>query len=117
MINSVIRISKIELPLWVRPYDFVLIVSLLVGLGIWLITGIPILPVRPWVLNNLWFFTKLLIIGLIALWIFRWIIAVLKHRRADRRIRRIMFNRHFGWRPLVRAFRWMVSVEIIIILL
>jgi hypothetical protein len=114
MVKNVFRTSKFELPSWIRPYDFILIVALLGGMGIWLITGIPILPVRPWAGRNLWLFAKLIIIGLIALWIFRWIFAVLRQRRADRRIRQITFNRHFGWRTLIRALRWMVSVEIII---
>jgi hypothetical protein len=48
------------------------------------------------------------------MWISSWILAVLRHRRADRRIRRIMFKWHFGWQTLVRAFRWMISVEIVI---
>jgi len=105
--------NKILLSL-VRPYDITLFAAILVGLVIWVTTGIPVLPIRPWMVNNFLFIAKFLVLALIAMWISRWILAVLKHRRADRRIRRIMFKWHFGWQTLVRAFRWMISVEIVI---
>lgn len=114
MIESALPAEKMELPSWIRPHDYVLIIAIAVGLVIWLTTGIPVIPIRPWMAANSLFISKLLVLGLIAVWIARWLTAVWRHRRADRRLRAIMFKRHFGWRTLARALRWIVSFEIVI---
>ncbi|MGD8764441.1 MAG: phosphatase PAP2 family protein [Desulfobacteraceae bacterium] len=114
IIEDTFQNKKKSLLSLIRPYDFILILTILVGLIIWVTTGIPILPLRPWMVSNSLFIAKILVAGLIAMWISRWILAVWRHRRADRRIRRMIFNRHFGWRTLAEAFRWLASVEIII---
>lgn len=59
MIESTFRNQKMGLPSWIRPSDFVLIIAILVGLVIWVTTGIPVLPIRPWMVNNFLFIAKL----------------------------------------------------------
>jgi len=87
-------------------YDPVVGIAVLISVVLWVWTGIPLLPVRPWAVDHLWQYARILAVGLSVLCLGRFLVGVPETRRA-------VLRRHFGWRTLLRAFRWLVALEIV----
>jgi len=99
---------------WVRPYDYILVASVTLTLFLWAVTGIPLSPFRPWltgtVQRNLFYiFACVVLIAFV-----RSVMYVARGGRFRRRFLDATLVRHFGWRPLFGALRYIVLCSIVL---
>lgn len=94
---------------WVRPYDRVLVAALIVSTVLWAATGIPLLPVRPWIWGHLGGIVPYLFVGLVFLSGARLGAQVLRCGGVSPRRARAVFRRHFGTERLACIGRYLVA--------
>ena len=99
---------------WVCRYDYILIGSVALTLALWVATGIPLTPLRPWIgqmlrSNALWTVACLVILAGAQ---------VVRHLTRFRRLQRrpvvSILARYLGGATLFRAVRYIVSLAIVL---
>lgn len=96
-----------------RPHEWVALAAVLVCVALWLATGVPLLPVRPWLFEHALELTEFLLPALMVLLIVRLARRARRRGRADARLTRVTFAQHFGPRLIARYARYILSVQLV----
>jgi hypothetical protein len=98
---------------WVKPYDYVLVGSIAWALLLWAVTGIPLTPIRPWMLPKCLLTGWFLGAAIILIAVTRFGLQVARTKRLHKRRLRAWWARHFGARSIVAGVRYVITLTIV----
>ena len=98
---------------WMRPHDWVALFAVSFSLTLWATTGIPLLPLRPWSVAQVYEISQFLVLGLAVLMALRFAVRIRRRHRADLRLARVLSARHFGREPMVAGLRLILAVQLV----
>jgi len=90
-----------------------LIIAVIMALTIWIATGIPITPVRPWLPAHLLQISLFLMFGAFGLLIVRSAGRIARGRRIGKRRARVLIARHVGFRTIARMLHFVLAFAIV----
>lgn len=93
--------------------DVVLVIGIALALITWVMTGVPVTPVRPWLGAHLWQMTLFLLIGAPALFALRLAAQAGRRHRVRGPFLRALLIRHFGLRTVLIALRFVLPFAIV----
>ena len=99
---------------WTRSYDGLVVIAVGLSLALWVASGVPLTPIRPWVFDHLRQLSLFLGIGLVSLACLRFAIGVSRFGRVRGRWVRALAARHIGWRRIKEAWRYVLAFIVVI---
>ncbi len=98
---------------WVQTHEYVALITVIVALLMWAATGIPLLPVRPW-LAVFWPAISYQMFGALGvLFVWRFLARFRRRGRMPVMQVRAVVSRHFGVRRLSCMARYMLSLGVV----
>ena len=101
-------------PWTLRPHFVVLLATLAAAVLLTALTGIPILPFRPWAIIHATWLTKMMLCGVGLLCLSRILWRAARRRPITRRRLRAILRRHVGRTTLANALCFILTIETVL---
>ncbi len=105
------RTSSLTRRPFVYSYEYVLCAAVLLSLALWAVTGIPLLPIRPWAGPFLLHAGSMVATAILVLLVGRLAVLQFKGRMTRKRARAVV-RRHIGAERLLCVARYLISLAV-----